>query len=67
MAIDVEGTNLYDVASKSTWLSTGRRSRLPYQASPYRPYPFLSTLFDPFGTNVTSPLTGSLLLVAAVR
>ena len=23
MAIDVESTNLYDVAHKSTWLSTG--------------------------------------------
>ena len=59
MAIDVEGTNLYDVASKSTWLSTGALTSSLPGVSLYGPYPFLSTLFDPFGTNVTSPLTGS--------
>jgi len=59
MAIDVEGTNLYDVAAKSTWLSTGQLTSTIPGVSLYGPYPFLSTLFDPFGTNVTSPLTGS--------
>lgn len=59
MAIDVEGTNLYDVATKSTWLSTGQLTSSLPGVSLYGPYPFLSTLFDPYGTNVTSPLTGS--------
>jgi ABC-type transport system substrate-binding protein len=60
MTIDVEGTNLYDVASKSDWLSSTPTLNSTIQGvSLYGPYPFLSTLFDPFGTNVTSPLTGA--------
>ena len=59
MTIDVEGTNLYDVASKSAWLgSPPSLTSTTNGVSLYGPYPFLSTLFDPFGTNVTSPLTG---------
>jgi ABC-type transport system substrate-binding protein len=59
MAVDVGGTNLYDVAAKSSWLATGTLvSTLP-GVSLYGPYGFLSTLFDPFDTNVSSPLTGS--------
>jgi ABC-type transport system substrate-binding protein len=59
MAIDVEGTNLYDVASKSTWLNNGTLTSSLPGVSLYGPYPFLSTLFDPYGTNVSSPLTGA--------
>jgi len=59
MAIDVEGTNLYDVAAKGTWLATGKLVSTVPGVSLYGPYGFLSTLFDPFDTNVSSPLTGS--------
>jgi ABC-type transport system substrate-binding protein len=59
MAIDVEGTNLYDVAAKGPWLANGTLESSIQGVSLYGPYPFLSTLFDPFGTNVTSPLTGA--------
>jgi ABC-type transport system substrate-binding protein len=59
MAIDVESTNLYDVAQKSTWLSNGTLSSTIPGVSLYGPYPFLGVTFDPFSTNVTSPLTGA--------
>ncbi len=59
MAIDVEGTNLYDVAAKNTWLATGKLVSTISGVSLYGPYGFLSTLFDPFDTNVSSPVTGS--------
>jgi len=59
MAIDVESTNLYDVANKSAWLNSATlQSTLP-GVSLYGPYPFLGVTFDPFSTNVTSPLTGA--------
>lgn len=59
MAIDVEGTNLYDVAAKNTWLATGKLVSTISGVSLYGPYGFLSTLFDPFDTNVTNPATGA--------
>ena len=59
MAIDVEGTNLYDVAAKNTWLTNGTLTSTIPDVSLYGPYSFLSTLFDPFDTNVTSALTGN--------
>ena len=59
MAIDVESTNLYDVASKSDWLTSGTLNSTLPGVSLYGPYPFLGVTFDPFSTNVTSPLTGA--------
>jgi peptide/nickel transport system substrate-binding protein len=59
MAIDVESTNLYDVASKSAWLTSGTLNSTLNGVSIYGPYPFLGVTFDPFSTNVTSPLTGA--------
>jgi ABC-type transport system substrate-binding protein len=59
MAIDVESTNLYDVASKSDWLNSGTLNSTINGVSLYGPYPFLGVTFDPFSTNVTSPLTGA--------
>jgi peptide/nickel transport system substrate-binding protein len=59
MAIDVESTNLYDVASKSAWLNSGTLNSTVNGVSVYGPYPFLGVTFDPFSTNVTSPLTGA--------
>jgi ABC-type transport system substrate-binding protein len=59
MAIDVESTNLYDVAAKSSWLSSGTLNSTIPGVSLYGPYPFLGVTFDPFSQNVTSPLTGA--------
>jgi peptide/nickel transport system substrate-binding protein len=59
MAIDVESTNLYDVASKSAWLNSGTLNSTINGVSLYGPYPFLGVTFDPFATNVTSALTGA--------
>lgn len=59
MAIDVSATNLYDVANKSAWLSTNTLQSTMSGVSLYGPYSFLGLTFDPFDTNVTSPLTGS--------
>jgi ABC-type transport system substrate-binding protein len=59
MAIDVESTNLYDVASKSDWLTSNTLNSTIPGVSLYGPYPFLGVTFDPFSTNVTSPLTGA--------
>lgn len=59
MAIDVESTNLYDVAQKSSWLSSGTLNSTLPGVSLYGPYPFLGVTFDPFSQNVTSPLTGA--------
>ena len=58
MAVDVEGTNLYDVADKATWLSSGKLVSTLSGVSLYGPYPFYGVLFDPFSTNVTNPNTG---------
>jgi ABC-type transport system substrate-binding protein len=59
MAIDVESTNLYDVAQKSAWLSSSTLNSTIQGVSLYGPYPFLGVTFDPFSTNVTSALTGA--------
>jgi ABC-type transport system substrate-binding protein len=59
MAIDVESTNLFDVANKSAWLNSGTLSSTLSGVSLYGPYPFLGVTFDPFSTNVTSALTGA--------
>ncbi|HEV2389846.1 MAG TPA: ABC transporter substrate-binding protein [Nitrososphaerales archaeon] len=59
MAIDVESTNLYDVASKADWLSNGTLVSTLNGVSLYGPYQFLGVTFDPYSTNVTSALTGA--------
>ncbi len=59
MAIDVESTNLYDVANKATWLANGTLQSTLNGVSVYGPYPFLGVTFDPYSTNVTSALTGN--------
>jgi ABC-type transport system substrate-binding protein len=59
MAIDVESTNLFDVANKNSWLTSGTLNSTIPNVSLYGPYPFLGVTFDPFSTNVTSALTGS--------
>ncbi len=59
MAIDLSSTNLYDLANKSAWLSSNQLTSTMPGVTMYGPYSFLGVTFDPFSTNVTSPLTGS--------
>jgi len=59
MAIFVPGDHLYDVANRTAWLSNNvLQSTIP-GVSIYGPVSALTTLFDPFYTNVTNPQTGS--------
>ena len=59
MAIDLEPTNLYDIADRSTWLSTGKLVSTVPGVALYGPWPGLSEAFDPFDTNVSNILTSS--------
>jgi len=59
MAIDVTSTNLYDVASRSTWLNNNSLVSSISGVSLYGPYTFYGTLFDPFATNVSNSQTGN--------
>jgi ABC-type transport system substrate-binding protein len=58
MAIDLETTNLYDVANRQQWLGNNKLVSDVPGVSLYGPYPGLSLSFDPFNTNVTSATTG---------
>jgi ABC-type transport system substrate-binding protein len=58
MAIDLESTNLYDVAGRSSWLNSNQLvSGIP-GVSMYGPYPFYGVQMEHFVTNVTNVLTG---------
>ncbi len=57
MAIDVANTNIYDVADRNTWLQKNELVPIIPGVSIYGPYNFYGTLFDPFDTNVTNPIT----------
>jgi ABC-type transport system substrate-binding protein len=58
MAIDVANTNLYDVVDRRAWLTNNTLVSVIPGVSVYGPYTLYSTLFDPFNTNVSNPLTG---------
>jgi len=59
VAIDLPSTNLYDVADRASWLSTGTlKSDIP-GVSMYGPYPQLAISFFPFNMNVSSPFNPS--------
>lgn len=58
MAIDLETTNLYDVANRGQWLNNNKLESDVSGVTLYGPYPGLSLSFDPFNTNVTSATTG---------
>ncbi|MGH9919328.1 MAG: ABC transporter substrate-binding protein, partial [Nitrososphaerales archaeon] len=58
MAIDLPGTNLYDIANRAQWLNDNKLTSTINGISMYGTYPFLGLTFDPFGTNVTNSLTG---------
>ena len=59
MAIDLPGDHLYDVANRTAWLNNNQLESTTPGISLYGPVSGLSTLFDPFYTNVTNPLTGT--------
>jgi ABC-type transport system substrate-binding protein len=61
MTIDLTADHIYDFADRSTWLNQNKLVSSTQGVSIYGVYPQFSTLFDPFDTNVSSPLTGSFL------
>ncbi|MHB8567799.1 MAG: ABC transporter substrate-binding protein [Nitrososphaerales archaeon] len=58
MAVDVTGTNLYDVANRTAWLNNNQLVSTIPGVTLYGPVTAFSTLFDPFATNVTNAATG---------
>jgi len=59
VAIDLEPTNLYDIADRAQWLNNNKLvSDIP-GVTLYGPYAGLSLSFDPYNSNVTNALTGS--------
>jgi peptide/nickel transport system substrate-binding protein len=61
MTIDLTADHIYDFADRSTWLNQNKLVSDVPGISIYGVYPQFSTLFDPFDTNVSSPLTGNYL------
>lgn len=59
MSIDVASTSLYDIADRAQWLNNNKLVSDITGVTMYGPYNFYGTTFDPFDTNVTSPLTGA--------
>ncbi len=58
MAIDLPGTNLYDIADRNAWLNSNTLKSDTSGVSLYGTFPFYGLTFDPYDTNVTSSLTG---------
>lgn len=59
MAIDITNDHLYDIADRSQWLTNNKLvSDIP-GVSIYGTFTQYATWFDPFGTNVSNPLTGT--------
>ncbi len=59
MVIDPDSTHLYDLANRTAWLNQNTlKSTIP-GISLFGTYSGLSTLFDPFDTNVTNVQTGA--------
>ena len=59
MAADIPGTNFFDVANRTAWLSNDQLISTVPGVSLYGTYSVFATLFDPFDTNVTNPYTGT--------
>ena len=59
MVIDVPPTNVYDVAQRSTWLSSQKLASTLQGVSLYGPYTQYASYFIPLDTNVTNPFTGT--------
>lgn len=59
MSIDITNDHLYDIANRTAWLDNSvLQSTIP-GITIYGTFTQYATWFDPFGTNVTNPLTGS--------
>ncbi|HZW85755.1 MAG TPA: ABC transporter substrate-binding protein [Nitrososphaerales archaeon] len=61
MTVDLTSDHIYDFADRSTWLNQNKLVSTVPGINIYGVYPQFSTLFDPFDTNVSSPLTGNFL------
>jgi ABC-type transport system substrate-binding protein len=61
MTIDLTPDHIYDFADRNTWLHAGKLVSITPGVNIYGVFPQFSTLFDPFDTNVSSPLTGAFL------
>jgi len=59
MAIDITNDHLYDIADRTQWLSSGKLVSDISGVTIYGTFTQYATWFDPFGTNVTNPLTGT--------
>jgi hypothetical protein len=60
MTVDILTDHLYDVAERSAWLNNRTLQSTIPGVSLYGPFSAFTTLFDPFGMNVTNPFTGKL-------
>ena len=58
LAIDLEATNIYDVADRSTWLNQNKLVSDVPGVSIFGPYTTYNVQFIHWVTNVTNPLTG---------
>lgn len=61
MTVDLTADHIYDFADRTTWLGQNQLVSSVPGVSIYGVFPQFSTLFDPFDTNVSSPLTGNFL------
>lgn len=59
MAITLTSTQLYDVANRTLWLEDDELVSTIPGVAVLGPFSRFATLFDPFVTNVTNPLTGT--------
>lgn len=59
MTVDIEATNLYDVANRTAWLTDGNLVSIQPGVTMYGPYNSFITIFEDFNTNVTDRTTGS--------
>jgi ABC-type transport system substrate-binding protein len=59
LSVDISADHLYDVIQRNAWISNASVIPIISGTSVYGPYPLYAVSFDPFGLNVTNPLTGS--------
>ncbi len=59
LMIDLTGDHLYDVANRTAWLNNNQLQSTIDGVTTYGPYAQYAFFFDQFGTNVSSPLTGT--------
>ena len=59
MTIDVNGENLYDIVSRTAWLSNGTIQSIIPGINVYGPYSQFATSYEQFASNVTNAATGN--------